>query len=101
MQQAPSQIYSSRDCLVASSDVQKNKSRNKKGKTKKKKLGEFLNTHKHTFSRVSLLKIKKIKINNNNNNKLGFHTSIPSLVCHYLKSKRKGYNRNQNIKYTT
>ena len=47
---------------------------------------------------MSLLKIKN---KNNNNNKLGFHTSIPSLVCHYLKSKRKGYNRNQNIKYTT
>jgi len=65
-----------------------------KEKQKRKKLGEFLKTHEHTFSRVSLLKIK-------NNKKLGFHTSIPSLVCHYLKSKRKGYNRNQNIKYTT
>jgi len=29
-----------------------------KEKQKRKKLGEFLKTHEHTFSRVSLLKIK-------------------------------------------
>jgi len=37
----------------------KTKGETKKGKTKKKKLGEFLNTQEHTLSRVSLLKIKK------------------------------------------
>ena len=47
-----------------------NKRRNKKGKTKKKNLGEFLNTHEHTFSRVSLLKIKKKGIQSKSEHKI-------------------------------